>query len=62
MKANHGKSILDFIHSLRLSIGQYDFENALLIGNGRYGNVYEVKSFDDKNIYASKILKFEDSK
>jgi hypothetical protein len=47
MKANNGKSIIEFIHSLRLSIGQYDFENALLIGNGRYGNVYEVKSFDD---------------
>ena len=29
MKAKHGKSIMDFINSLRLSIGQYDFDNAV---------------------------------
>ena len=62
MKAKHVKSIMDFINSLRLSIGQYDFDNAVLIGKGRYGNVCEVKSFDDKKIYASKVLKFENSK
>ena len=62
MKANKGKTIMEFINSLRLSIGQYDFENAVLIGKGRYGNVYEVKSFDDIKFYASKVLKFENTK
>jgi serine/threonine protein kinase len=62
MKANKGKTIMEFINSLRLSIGQYDFENDVLIGKGRYGNVYEVISFDDNKLYASKVLKFENTK